>query len=104
MACLCNFLKSRLDIFDAIAQSDVSQASMTHYTVFYAVAQAVFLIFCFRWRDLVYDPEDAEEHVPSNAPTSKWMPELDVLQRVVLSDLNPLKVHLISNYLQRNCS
>ncbi|KAK7695390.1 hypothetical protein QCA50_000026 [Cerrena zonata] len=92
MACLCNFLKSRLDIFDAIAQSDVSQASMTHYTVFYAVAQSVFLIFCFRWRDLQYDPEDADDQPSSSVPTSKWMSELDVLRRVVLSDLNPLKM------------
>lgn len=98
MACMCNFLKSRLDIFDAIAQSDVSQANMTHYTVFYAVAQAVFLIFCFRWRDLMHEPEEADDHVPSIVPTSKWMSELDVLQRVVLSDLNPLKVSPVTEF------
>ncbi|CAL1700445.1 unnamed protein product [Somion occarium] len=92
MACLCNFLKSRVDIFDAVTLSGAPQASMAHHTIFYAVTQAVFLIFCFRWRDLMYDPEDADEHAPTNGPTSKWMSELDVLQRVVLSELNPLKM------------
>ncbi|KAE9409865.1 RNA polymerase I-specific transcription initiation factor RRN3, partial [Gymnopus androsaceus JB14] len=66
-------------------------------TVFYAVAQALFLIFCFRWRDLLEDGE--EEEVPMKGAKSegggrgkKWMKQLDVVQRVVNSVLNPLKV------------
>ena len=80
------------------------------HTVFYAVTQAVFLIFCFRWRDLV-DEEDMGDdddqlklyldsngmiagstRKPIGANKSKWMPELGILKRVVVSMLNPLKV------------
>lgn len=100
MACLCNFLKSRLDIFDAVTKANVAPSSIAHYSVFYAVTQAVFLIFCFRWRDLQEDQEDVDEFAATSVPVRKWMAELDVLQRVVTSELNPLKVryilHLIS--------
>ncbi|KAI0920959.1 hypothetical protein AcV7_002954 [Taiwanofungus camphoratus] len=92
MACLCNFLKSRLDIFDAVTKANVAPSSIAHYSVFYAVTQAVFLIFCFRWRDLQEDQEDVDEFAATSVPVRKWMAELDVLQRVVTSELNPLKV------------
>ena len=58
--------------------------------MFYAVTQAIFLIFCFRWRDLGGELE--EENVFSDDSKQKWMRELDVLKRVVTSVLNPLKV------------
>ena len=80
------------------------------HTVFYAVTQAVFLIFCFRWRDLV-DEEDMGDdddqlklyldsngmimgrtRKPISTDKSRWMPELGILKRVVVSVLNPLKV------------
>jgi len=65
--------------------------------VFYAVAQAVFLVFCFRWRDLLDEDEegDVEElvHERPAGVAKQWMPELKILQRVVTSSLNPLKVH-----------
>jgi RNA polymerase I-specific transcription initiation factor RRN3 len=69
---------------------------------FYAVAQATFLIFCFRWReflleDAVEGEEDEDEEAMTwgnaqSTPANKWIPELDVIQRVILSPLNPLKV------------
>ncbi|KAI0353078.1 RNA polymerase I-specific transcription initiation factor RRN3 [Trametes cingulata] len=92
---LCNFLRNRLDVFDAMAKAGVQQpmgANVAQHSVFYAVAQAVFLIFCFRWRDLLEDQDEVDEFAPANGPPKKWMPELDVIQRVVTSDLNPLKV------------
>ena len=81
------------------------------HTVFYAVTQAVFLIFCFRWRDLVDDEDMGDDdeqpklyldstgmitgrtRKPINNNKSKWMPELAILKRVVVSVLNPLKVN-----------
>ncbi|KAI0776211.1 RNA polymerase I-specific transcription initiation factor RRN3, partial [Trametes elegans] len=87
---LCDFLRARLDVLDA----GVPLSAGAH-SVFYAVAQAVFLIFCFRWRDLLEDGpehEDVDEFAPASAPPKKWMPALDVVQRVVTSELNPLKV------------
>lgn len=92
VACLCNFLKSRLDIVDAVRQSGAQPPSLAQHTVFYAVTQAVFLIFCFRWRDLQHEPEDVDELATTDVPVSKWMAELNILKRVVLSELNPLKV------------
>lgn len=88
---LCTFLRNHLDMFDAVLQSGTAMPSMAHHTVFYAVAQAIFLIFCFRWRDLEEDPEGAEELI-GGAPGKKWMSELSVVQRAVTSPLNPLKV------------
>ncbi|EJF62363.1 RNA polymerase I-specific transcription initiation factor RRN3 [Dichomitus squalens LYAD-421 SS1] len=95
---LCNFLRARLDVFDAMAAAvrqglvGTSTMNVAQHSVFYAVAQAVFLIFCFRWRDLLEDQEEVDEFAPQQGPPKKWMPELDVMQRVVTSELNPLKV------------
>ncbi|EIN10498.1 RNA polymerase I-specific transcription initiation factor RRN3 [Punctularia strigosozonata HHB-11173 SS5] len=95
VALLCNFLKSQLDMFEAVEQTGIGLPSGAHQTVFYAVAQAVFLIFCFRWRDLLAITEEDVDETHESAPpmsSSKWMSELDVMQRVVQSSLNPLKV------------
>ncbi|KAI0092198.1 RNA polymerase I-specific transcription initiation factor RRN3 [Irpex rosettiformis] len=92
VACLCNFLANRLSILDAVTQSGAQPPSLSQHTVFYAVTQAVFLIFCFRWRDLQHEPEDTDELGSVTVPASKWMPELSVLKKVVQSELNPLKV------------
>jgi RNA polymerase I-specific transcription initiation factor RRN3 len=101
VALLCNFLKSQLDMFDAVEQTGISLSGAAHHTVFYAVAQAVFLIFCFRWRDLLAATEEEFDEAESAPQTSssKWMAELMVMQRVVQSPLNPLKVRQSSNLL-----
>jgi RNA polymerase I-specific transcription initiation factor RRN3 len=88
---LCTFLRNHLDVFDTTLQSGMSTPSMAHHSVFYAVSQALFLIFCFRWRDLEEELEDADELL-SGSTVKKWMAELSVVQRVVTSPLNPLKV------------
>jgi RNA polymerase I-specific transcription initiation factor RRN3 len=88
---LCTFLRNHLDMFDSLLQSGTPIPSMTHHSIFYAVSQAVFLIFCFRWRDLEEEPEDTDELL-SAGPGKKWISELNVVQRVVTSPLNPLKV------------
>ncbi|KAK6330250.1 hypothetical protein TWF730_004745 [Orbilia blumenaviensis] len=63
---------------------------------FYAVFQAVMYIFCFRWRDLrgktplpVGEDETIEDIVRS--PQS-WLPRLLVIDRLLTSRFNPLKV------------
>ncbi|KAF8351692.1 RNA polymerase I-specific transcription initiation factor RRN3 [Amanita rubescens] len=98
---LCEFLRAHLDAVDE-AVREWGTAAVTgdgasggvdraQNTVFYAVAQAVFLIFCFRWRDLLEDAE-GQEDVSANVVGKKWLPGLNVLQRVVTCVLNPLKV------------
>jgi len=50
----------------------------------YAVFQAVIYIYCFRWRELFdEDPETGE---------TVWMSQLNVIQRMAWSGLNPLAV------------
>ncbi|PFH51328.1 hypothetical protein AMATHDRAFT_59411 [Amanita thiersii Skay4041] len=112
---LCEFLRAHIDAVDEVIR--VWGAASVHpnnagkgsnvlgreqNTIFYAVAQAVFLIFCFRWRDLLEDPEGQGEDdavgpsisvsMSAGLVGKKWIPELGVLQRVVTSILNPLKV------------
>ncbi|WVQ65632.1 uncharacterized protein L199_003810 [Kwoniella botswanensis] len=74
--------------------------------LFYAVCQAVMLIFCFRWRaftasaskdenendTIVGDLElDGEESLDGeNNNDNKWINDLDILQRAITSELNPL--------------
>lgn len=88
VAVLCTFLQSHSDAFDSIIQAGQEPPSLVHHSVFYAIAQAVFLIFCFRWRDLQEVFDEVEEY----QGRKKWMSELDVVQRVITSPLNPLKV------------
>lgn len=89
MRVLCEFLGNHLDIYEAYVQSG-TVPSTAHHGVFYAVSQAVFLIFCFRWRDFLEEEQEADaEVVPAG---KKWMPSLSVIQRVIISTLNPLKV------------
>ncbi|KAF8437292.1 RNA polymerase I-specific transcription initiation factor RRN3 [Boletus edulis BED1] len=85
---LCTFLQNHLDAFDKIIQAGQEPPSLAHHNVFYAIVQAVFLIFCFRWRDLQEEFDEVEAY-PGR---KKWMNELDVVQRMITSPLNPLKV------------
>jgi RNA polymerase I-specific transcription initiation factor RRN3 len=92
---LCRFLEHDVDTYDA-SESDVAPQS-----VFYAVTQAVFLIFCFRWRDLVQgdgnddaegEERQQEQDTLAGPPKKMWMTELNIVQRVVACPLQPLKV------------
>jgi len=65
----------------------------TELGVFYAVSQAMFLIFCFRWRDLLESGEDDETDEENEATQRRrWIRPLDIMQRLIVSPLNPLKV------------
>ncbi|KAG6910121.1 hypothetical protein DXG01_012880 [Tephrocybe rancida] len=94
---LCEFLKAHLDGVEELVREGGAGADiggMGQHTVFYAVAQAVFLIFCFRWRDLLQDEEIDDEFLTGRTVEggNKWIPQLGALQRVVTSVLNPLRV------------
>ncbi|KAJ1951631.1 DNA independent RNA polymerase I transcription factor [Linderina macrospora] len=61
------------------------------HAVFYAVTQAVLYLFCFRWRDLA-TPLDAQQPLDeSELDSLRWCPEVEGIQRVVFSKLNPLR-------------
>jgi RNA polymerase I-specific transcription initiation factor RRN3 len=73
--------------------------------LFYAVCQATMLIFCFRWGAFLakgegegdgvlgdLDMEGLESEDGMAEEGSKWIKDLDVLQKALTSDLNPLLV------------
>lgn len=71
------------------------------YAMFYAVTQSVLYMFCYRWKDLLLDHEEDDEadedmlldSINGGHPSGrKWIPELQVLKKVITSSLNPLKV------------
>ena len=86
---LCRFLEHEVDVHES-GGGDGGDDDAAPPGVFYAVAQAVFLIFCFRWRELVEG--DGEGEPPAGSPTKMWMGELSVIRRVVACPLQPLKV------------
>lgn len=107
VAVLCEFLKAHLNEVEELIRNGFSTIIIGggQHAVFYAVVQAVFLIFCFRWRDLLDCAENAQtDHITHSTGVScldefrlgensrKWMPELGVLQRAINSVLNPLRV------------
>lgn len=96
VAVLCEFLKAHLDGVEEILRiGSMSAGGAEQNGVFYAVLQTVFLIFCFRWRDLLKDEQDEDEELRGSGKSAKkWMPEMGVIQRAVTSVLNPLKVRL----------
>ncbi|KAI0030899.1 RNA polymerase I-specific transcription initiation factor RRN3 [Vararia minispora EC-137] len=85
---LCQFLRQQIEMYEG---PNARQAAP--HMVFYAVVQAVFLMFCFRWRDLLEEEAgEGDEFGGADASARKWMPELDIVQRVVTSAMNPLLV------------
>jgi RNA polymerase I-specific transcription initiation factor RRN3 len=95
-AVLCNYIQSDLDTFDVQSHSGVVLSGNANHSVFYAISQAIFLIFCFRWRDLLEEAEEDVDELQGRPKAGRtWMSELAVVQRLVVSPLNPLKVCVI---------
>ena len=74
------------------------------YGTYYAIAQALLYIFCFRWRDLIAtnDDEPVDDGVLDDAPHLVWHGTIQtVLWRNILCKLNPLKVcspHVVQQF------
>jgi RNA polymerase I-specific transcription initiation factor RRN3 len=83
---LCRFLEHQVDVLEGGGGGGGGDDAVPP-GVFYAVSQAVFLIFCFRWRELVEGIDDGEQD-----SKRMWMVELSIVQRVVACPLQPLKV------------
>ncbi|KAG9104258.1 hypothetical protein FRC06_004006 [Ceratobasidium sp. 370] len=89
---LCNYLRDAVDeVEEREAQDPSFTPVVSRHALFYAVAQAVFLIYCFRWRELGEDP-DVVLVEGDDGPPKVWMPELLVVQRAISCALNPLKI------------
>ncbi|CAE6387714.1 unnamed protein product [Rhizoctonia solani] len=88
---LCDYLRDTVDKVEQLEARDSNFAPVvSQYALFYAIAQAIFLIYCFRWRELGEDPD--ELLVEGDESPKLWMPDLLVVQRAIMSALNPLKI------------
>lgn len=93
-----------LAFIDAKIQQSRMIGKIDDSPLFYAVCQAVMLIFCFRWRALqngsngieeegmVGDMELENDLEENGGEEGKWIRELDILQKALTSELNPLLV------------
>lgn len=91
---MCDYLEHHLN--ECTAMGKDLDLNSTYHAVFYSVAQAVFLVFCFRWRDFQLEAEP-DELAAESVSAKKWISKLDVMQRVIKSELNPLKVSFLQN-------
>ncbi|GAA5884869.1 hypothetical protein JCM6882_007131 [Rhodosporidiobolus microsporus] len=102
---LCQYLEGQMDDFARSAAAATSfkggaaaagggGAGGQELPVFYAVAQAVFYIFCFRWRDLLEEDEMDDEAALFGLEGGgrRWMMGLETVKKAVGSSFNPLKV------------
>ncbi|VDB89900.1 unnamed protein product [Peniophora sp. CBMAI 1063] len=81
---VCYFLEAQCEAVEKKTGAGAPAA------VIYAACQALFLVFCFRWRELKVPVEEGEDETGEGE--GKWMPELDVIPRLLASELNPLQV------------
>lgn len=89
-------LLHHMDMIRENYESRCRGPDIKRYNTYYTLCQAVFYIYCFRWRDLVVS---ASEFVDRDDPVSYigqdlvWLPNAkEVLSRNVYCKLNPLKV------------
>lgn len=98
---LCGYLEGQMDDFartSALATS-IAGAKVpgggAELPVFYAVAQAVFYIFCFRWKDLLDEDEADDEAALFGLDAGRrWMMGLETVKKAVSSSFNPLRVRV----------
>ncbi|KAF2400405.1 RNA polymerase I-specific transcription initiation factor RRN3 [Trichodelitschia bisporula] len=87
-ASLCTELDRLRDVYERSG----SGPSLQRYGVYYAIAQALLYMFCFRWRDLLVDPEGFEDQFFEEKEL-EWIPGVkEQVTRNIYSALNPLKV------------
>lgn len=99
---LCGYLEGQMEDFaraSALATSiagsrTVAATGGQELPVFYAVSQAIFYIFCFRWKDLL-EEEDADDETALFGLDAgrRWMMGLETVKKAVNSSFNPLKVN-----------
>lgn len=98
------YLTAYIDGILAEARADpMTVAASGGLMVFYTVCQAVMMIFCFRWRALqshgdeetMADEMEMDDVDSSDKDEDGWMADMDVLQKAVYSQLNPLMVSFV---------
>ncbi|PNS20408.1 RNA polymerase I-specific transcription initiation factor rrn3 [Sphaceloma murrayae] len=92
-----SFLINRIDTLRA-SYTNIRGPDIGRYAPFYTSVQAILYIFCFRWREMLFDVSSSgsvpdEELDWTTSPHHHCVPGLsDVLTLAIGSQLNPLKV------------
>ena len=90
------FLGNQLDRLRELHEPGVRGPDLRKYGSYYATAQAILYIFCFRWQDLIIQQDDLaidEDEVFYGETDFDWTSNIKgVLNRNIYSKLNPLKV------------
>ena len=90
------FLGSQLDKLRELHEPGVRGPDLRKYGSYYATAQAILYIFCFRWQDLIIQKDGSaidEDEVFYGEKDFDWVSNIKgVLNRNIYSRLNPLKV------------
>lgn len=88
-----DMLGEYLDSLRAQHEKSCRGPDLRRYGPFYATAQALLYIFCFRWRDLTTASEEADENNDLDLEEVNFPPSVkEFLHRAIYSKLNPMKV------------
>jgi RNA polymerase I-specific transcription initiation factor RRN3 len=88
-------LGNHLDTLRRSYESACGGPNLSRYGTFYAIAQAMLYIFCFRWRDFIMTPDDTDvdDYDIFEEGEPEWLPGIkECLTQAIYSKLNPLKV------------
>lgn len=89
---LCDYLEQMRQRYEPACRGPDRRA----YALYYAVAQALLYIFCFRWRDLVVREEDDDmnaDDILEDVGELQWLPGIkESIRKSVFGQLNILKV------------
>ncbi|KAJ5280495.1 hypothetical protein N7478_005867 [Penicillium angulare] len=91
-----DLLLTHLDTLQSDYEPNCRGPDLRCFAPFYSTAQAVFYIFCFRWRDLTNAAieGDSEDQIDELEPSQITFPPnvKEYLHRAIYSRLNPLKI------------
>ncbi|KAH3998415.1 hypothetical protein HBH92_159240 [Parastagonospora nodorum] len=91
-----DLLCHHLEIQRAMHESSCKGPDLRRYGTYYAIAQALLYLFCFRWRDLIVTPDmttPTDEDIIYHEGDFTWYNSTqDTIRRNIFSKLNPLKI------------
>jgi RNA polymerase I-specific transcription initiation factor RRN3 len=100
-----------------MGMNEPKKMNVNGHVVWYAIAQAIFYIFCFRWKDLLVEDDDDEPGTAGMGEcegltihltqpkkfNERWLSGLKILERAIVSPFNPLKVSHIHSAPESEC-
>ena len=89
-------LAAYIDTLRKAAEPTCRGPDLRRYSTYYAAIQALVYIFCFRWRDLLNDPEDCADETDEELLDGReliWASGVkESFSQNFMSKLNPLKI------------